>query len=178
MEPLQDVRTWHNDVISVHVGIACDHTLKYFMKLECPRVLSRRKLLPECSVGNLKWRQLKMKHTWQLTCGLYTYRPSTAGCSQWQFMDGSQGKGFAYKWYINTTDSAYDLSVNLSPWMCSHNSCPGWRSDGNLLAYVIPIATSGVDLATYTSSTLAYSRQSMTNHSRQSMTNLAVCHEK
>ena len=53
-------------------------------------------------------------------------------------------------------DSAHDLSVKLSPWLCSHNSCPDWRNDGNLLAYVIPIATSGEDIATYPLSSLAY----------------------
>ena len=27
----------------------------------------------ECSVGDLKQRLLKLKHAWQLTCGLYSY---------------------------------------------------------------------------------------------------------
>ena len=55
---------------------------------------------------------------------------------------------------INAGDSAHDLTVKRSP--CTY-SCPGWRNDCNLLAYMIP----GEDLATYTLSSL--------------VTNLAVC---
>ena len=43
-----------------------------------------------------------------------------------------------------TGDLAHNLSVKLSPCMCSHSSCHGWRNDS--LAYVIP----GEGLATYT----------------------------
>ena len=68
---------------------------KYFTKLKRPCVLSRWRLLPECSIGNLMWRQLKMKHAWQLTCGLYTYQPSTAGCSQQTVVEVASGKGHA-----------------------------------------------------------------------------------
>ena len=35
-------------------------------------------------------------------------------------------------------DSAHDLSVKLSPCICSHSSCPGRTNDCNLLAYVMP----------------------------------------
>ena len=57
--------------------------LTILRSLECPCVLSRWRLRPECSVDDLKRkRRLKLKHTWQLNWGLYSYGPSTAGCSQ------------------------------------------------------------------------------------------------
>ena len=66
---------------------------------------------------------------WQLTCGLYSYRPSTAGCSQWckllMVVEVASGKGRAWKALIQASDSAHDLSVKLSPCLCSNSSCPG-----------------------------------------------------
>ena len=58
---------------------------------------------------------------------------------------------------MNTKDSSHDLSLKLSPCMCTHSSCPGWRNDCNLLAYVL----CGEDLATYTLSRLACGDKSM-----------------
>jgi len=37
------------------------------------------KIYSQSVVGNLKRRCRKLKHTWQLACGLYSYEPSTAG---------------------------------------------------------------------------------------------------
>ena len=48
----------------------------------------------------------------------------------------------------NSTD---DFSVKLSPCMCSHSSCPGWRNSCNLMANVRP---SYRTLPTYMSSSL------------------------
>ena len=50
----------------------------------------------------------------------------------------ASGKGHAQTALINAGDSAHALSVKLSPCMCSHSSCPGWRNGCYLLAYVIP----------------------------------------
>ena len=54
-------------------------TLSILWSFERPCVLrlSRWRLQPECSVGDLKQRRLKLKHAWQLTCGLYSYGPQT-----------------------------------------------------------------------------------------------------
>ena len=39
---------------------------------------------------------------------------------------------------ITARNPAHDFSIKLSPCICSHNNCPGWRNGCNLLAYVIP----------------------------------------
>ena len=76
-------------------------------------------LLPECSVSDPGWRQLKLKHA------LCFYRPSTAGCSQtvqiWTVVEVTSGKcHLAWTALINATNSAHDFSVKLSPGVCSY----------------------------------------------------------
>ena len=44
----------------------------------------------------------------------------------------------------DTGDSANDLSVKLSPCMCSYSSCPGWRNDWNM--YQTFISVPGTDM--------------------------------
>ena len=72
-------------------------------------------LLPECSVGDLERRWLKLKHAWQLTpC---RYRSLTGGCPQavqiliMMVVEVAQGKGHAQTALINTNNSAHDFSV-------------------------------------------------------------------
>ena len=95
------------------------------------------------------------KHAWHLVCGLYG--PSTAGCSQQckSVMDsgwGTSGKGLHKQQpCINAGDSVHDLSVKLSPCMCSHSS---------LVIGITLCAISGEEFCLL-----------------QTVTNLAVCHE-
>ena len=44
----------------------------------------------------------------------------------------ASGKVRAYTALIYAGDSAHDLSVKLSPCMCSYSSCPGWRNDWHM----------------------------------------------
>ena len=59
---------------------------------------------------------------------------STVLCNRTVWTDES----FHFTGHI-TGDSAHNLIVKLSPCMCSHNSCHGWRNDS--LAYVIATYT-------------------------------------
>ena len=50
----------------------------------------------------------------------------------------ASGKGHEWIASIDTTDSARDLSMKLSLFMCNYSNCPGWRNGCNLLTYVVP----------------------------------------
>ena len=54
---------------------------------------------------------------------------------------------------INTRNLAHGFSVKLSPCMCSHSSCPGWRNGCN--SHICD-TYNYEDLSTYASSSLAY----------------------
>ena len=99
------------------------------------------------------------------------YGPSTAGCSQWckSVMDsgwGTSGKGMHKQQpCINAGDSVHDLSVKLSPCMCSHSSFLGWGNDWhNIMWY---LAISGEDLYNF-----VYYRQILLCHENSKS---AVC---
>ena len=105
--------------------------LSVLRSFERPRVLSTWRLQPECSVGDLKRRRLKLKHAWQLNRGLYSYGPSTAGCSQDANYE-RRLKSLQVKSVHKRQRLSSWLSMKLSPCMCSYSSCPGWRNDWHI----------------------------------------------
>ena len=66
---------------------ACGHSYTVYFKVTQNNYshvsgLVKATAQPECNLSDLKQRQLKLKHACELNRGLYSYGPSTAGCSQ------------------------------------------------------------------------------------------------
>ena len=82
-------------------------------------------LLAECSIGTVAETAQARMHGTFLFVRAATDRPSTAGC--WQtvqtYMPG-WGKGRAYM-TLNSSDSAHNLSVKFSLFMCRLAACSG-----------------------------------------------------
>ena len=114
-------------------------------KIELMHLVGDREgLLLECSVGYLELRQLKLRHTWQLTACLLQL--STAGCPQAvqisittvvikAVASGQEGPRLNGTYKCQKFSSCHDFSVKLSLCICSHteSSCPSrWHT------YAIP----------------------------------------
>jgi len=93
----------------------------------------RWRLQPECNVGDLKWRRLKLKHAWFVVCIVQTFNNRLQRCKLWTVVEVGPCINSTL---INTRDPTHDLSVKLSPCMCIHSSCLGWINDWHI--HVIP----------------------------------------
>ena len=78
-----------------------------------------------------EWKWLKLKNARQLLLCLGSYRPTINGrllADHGARLRLLPVRAMGKKTLVNARDSAYDFTVKLSLFMCSHSSCLGWRN--------------------------------------------------
>ena len=111
------------------------------MKIELMHLVGDREGLPECSAGYLELRQLKLKHTWQLTACLLQIingsLPTGSTISIMTVVKGSRVRTVrAMPYKCQKFSSCHDLSYVQKPFLATFVSiCQGsFAVFGNLFA--------------------------------------------